>query len=278
MLDHFERATEPVLFALALVTIPLIVLPHVLELPDRALVGIEIADWAIWGVFLVNYVVRLTLTDHRGRFVLREWPDLLIILVPLLRPLRLLRSTRALRLLRLGRLAGYLAKSVQSALRLLSRHHLGFVMMVAAVVVIGAAAVVWAVEEGDGTGIESFTDGLWWAIVTVTTVGYGDLYPSTPVGRATAVVLMLLGIAIFGVVTANIAAFFVEQNRDDGTSLDAKLDELMARLDSIERQLGHREARTAAGQSVAPTTGVEAGEWSSPADGPPAHRRSPLKT
>lgn len=68
-------------------------------------------------------------------------------------------------------------------------------------------------------------------MTTVTTVGYGDRFPVTPLGRAIAVVLMLTGIAVFGAVTASIAAFFVETEKPDG------LDELAARLDRIEALL-----------------------------------------
>lgn len=80
---------------------------------------------------------------------------------------------------------------------------------------------------------------MWWAATTVTTVGYGDTVPVTPAGRGIAVALMIAGIAFFSVLTANIAAFFVERipDEDPGT---AKLDEILQRLDAIEAELRER--------------------------------------
>ena len=74
----------------------------------------------------------------------------------------------------------------------------------------GSAALTLAVEEGGDGSIDSFGDALWWAITTVTTVGYGDTFPVTPAGRCIAWFLMITGIALFGVITANVAAFFME--------------------------------------------------------------------
>lgn len=104
------------------------------------------------------------------------------------------------------------------------------------VVIVSFAAVAWSFEqEAAEANITSLGDALWWAIVTATTVGYGDRYPVTPEGRGVAVVLMLLGISLLSVVTANIAAFFLERGRDEEQSArDAQLADLQARLDRIE--------------------------------------------
>jgi voltage-gated potassium channel len=104
------------------------------------------------------------------------------------------------------------------------------------VVVLGAAALILAVEEGGGGSIDSFGDALWWAVTTVTTVGYGDMFPVTPAGRGIAAFLMVAGIALFGVLTANVAAFFIEkdQQRDP---VSEQLAEILRRLQSIEERL-----------------------------------------
>jgi voltage-gated potassium channel len=193
-------------------------------------------DWFVWGAFAFEYVVRLALTDRRWQFVRREWPDLLIIVLPFLRPLRVVRSARALRLLRLGRLVSVLSKASQQGRRILVRHKLHYAVLVTMVVVLGAAALILAVEEGGGGSIDSFGDALWWAVTTVTTVGYGDMFPVTPAGRGIAAFLMVAGIALFGVLTANVAAFFIEkdQQRDP---VSEQLAEILRRLQSIEERL-----------------------------------------
>ncbi len=214
-LERFERAVELPLLILALLMVPLLVLPLVVDLPSGVQSSFLAADWFIWAAFAFEYVVRLALTDQRWRFVRREWPDLLIILLPLLRPLRVVRSARAVRLLRLTRLVTVLSEAGQQGRRLLVRHKLHYALLITLVAVVGAAALMLAVEDGAGGNIGTFGDALWWAITTVTTVGYGDTFPVTPAGKGIAALLMATGITLFGILTANIAAFFVEQDQED---------------------------------------------------------------
>ncbi len=109
--------------------------------------------------------------------------------------------------------------------------------------ILGSAAAVLAVEEGGGGSIDSLGDALWWAVTTVTTVGYGDQFPVTPAGRGIAAFLMLSGIALFGVLTANIAAFFVEQDQEDDPIV-AKIDEVLRRLERLEERLAAGDRAT----------------------------------
>lgn len=228
-LDRFERAVEVPLLVAALAMVPLLVLPLVADLSPAAEASVVAGEWAVWAMFAFEYVVRLVLTPQRARFVRREWPDLLIIVLPFLRPLRLVRSARALRLLRLVRVAVFLGEATQTGRRVLVRHHLHYAVLVTAAVVLSAAALVVALEEGaPDASIRTFGDALWWAAATVTTVGYGDVFPRTPAGRGIAAFLMVSGIALFGVITANVAAFFVAAEQDD------RLDEVLRRLEAIE--------------------------------------------
>ena len=87
--------------------------------------------------------------------------------------------------------------------------HVDFLLVYGIGLVIVAATIVTSVEVGENTSIQSFPDALWWAVVTITTVGYGDMVPVTAAGRAVAFVLMLGGIAFFSGVTANLASYMV---------------------------------------------------------------------
>lgn len=109
-------------------------------------------------------------------------------------------------------------------------------MLVTGVVVLGAAALMLAVEEGGDGSIDSFGDALWWAVTTVTTVGYADTYPVSPAGQGIAAFLMVAGIALFGVLTANIATFFIEQEQQDDR-VSERLDEVLRRLERLEQGL-----------------------------------------
>ena len=235
-LERFEAAVELPLVILAIAMIPLLVVPLLIDLPGPVEAAFIALDWFIWAAFAFEYLVRLTLTTERWRFIKREWPSLLLVVLPFLRPLRVVRSGRALRILRLGRLVGALGTLVKDGRNLLFRHNLHYAVLITFVVVLGSATAVLAVEEGAGGSIDSLGDALWWAVTTVTTVGYGDQYPTTPAGRGIAAFLMLSGIALFGVLTANIAAFFVEQDQEDDPVV-AKVDEILRRLERIEERV-----------------------------------------
>ena len=235
-LRRFEEAVELPLLLLALAMVPILIGQLLVSSGSGADQAFEVVSWFIWAVFAVEYITRLLLTDRRWRFVLREWPDLLIVVLPFLRPLRVVRSARALRLLRLGRLATVLGLATKEGRRLLTRHRLHYTVVASIAVVVAAAGLVFAVEEGGDGTIDSFGDALWWSVTTVTTVGYGDTFPVTPAGRGVAAALMLAGIALFGVLTANLAAFLIEEDeRED--PVEARLDEVLRRLEAIERRL-----------------------------------------
>jgi voltage-gated potassium channel len=243
-LDRFQRATELPLLLLALAMIPLLLLPLMVTLPGGVDAAFVAADWFIWAAFAFDYLVRLVLAPDRRRYVRREWPNLLIVLLPFLRPLRVVRSTRALRILRLSRLSAVLGEVGQEGKRLLVRHHLHYALLIIMIVVLGSASLGLLVEEGHGGPIDSFGDALWWAVSTVTTVGYGDVFPTTAAGRGISVFLMVAGITLFGLLTANIAAIFIERSGEqqgDPTHRDdevlARLDDLLGRMEALERAL-----------------------------------------
>jgi voltage-gated potassium channel len=164
-----------------------------------------------------------------------------IVVVPMLRPLRVLRSARLLRLLRLARLVAFAVEGLHEARGILRRRGLSWILLIALGLNMVAAALVYAFERDVAdSNIHSYPDALWWAVTTITTVGYGDRFPMSPAGRGVAVVLMVSGIAIFGIITASIAAYFVEQKAED--DLASRLDRVLERLDTIEGRLREREA------------------------------------
>jgi voltage-gated potassium channel len=238
--ERFSRVVDGPLTVLALVLIPLIVLPLVMDLSPGTESAFLAIDYLIWAVFAAEYAIKLYLAPNRRQFVAHHIPDLIIVLVPMLRPLRVLRSVRLLRLLRLTLLTGLAAKGLREARNILRRRGLNWVLLIVLVLNLIAAAMVLEFERGNpDANIDSYPDALWWAATTITTVGYGDRFPMSPAGRGVAVVLMIAGIAMFGVITASIAAYFVEQKAEE--DLAGRLDQIMERLDRIETRLPNED-------------------------------------
>jgi voltage-gated potassium channel len=192
-----------------------------------------VINWATWLAFVAEAVLMLGVVDNRWRWV-RDHP--LEVAIVLVTPPFLPQSLQAARVFRLLRLlpllrAGLLAR------RLLTTEGLRDVAVLAMLTVLGGGAAYAAVETGQDL---TTWDGVWWAVVTVTTVGYGDTYPATDAGRAIAVVVMLVGIGFIAVLTAAAAERFMrgreaEQQRAE---LQERLDEIAARLAALERSSG----------------------------------------
>ncbi|HEY5625171.1 MAG TPA: ion channel [Dehalococcoidia bacterium] len=232
LLARFEEATEWPLLLLALAMIPLIVVPIAFDIDSDTDLALDSVSYIIWAIFAVELSIRTFLSEKRIRYLIRHWYDVLIVVVPFLRPLRIARSARAARLFRLGRLTPFLARAWSSTHSLMKHRGLEWIVLGGIAIVFAGAAIVWAFENDGGGGIDDYGTALWWAMATVTTVGYGDSVPVTPEGRGVAVLLMLVGIAFFSWVTANIAAFLVEFG--GGEVHGVTTHDLMAKLEELE--------------------------------------------
>lgn len=183
-----------------------------------------------WVAFVLDYIARLFLAEHRAQFVGRHIVDLLVIALPILRPLRLLRLVMLLRVLNrraADSLRGRVITYVAGATGL--------------VITCSALAILDAERGHPGANINNYGDALWWALTTITTVGYGDRYPVTGSGRLVAAGLMLAGIALLGVVTAAIASWLIEQVRQVEADAQAvtqhDLVQLKADIDALRQEL-----------------------------------------
>ncbi len=224
--DGFARAVELPLTILALLWLPVLVLPYIINLSPDVKDTFEAIDLFVWAMFVLEYLIKLYLSPSRKGFFSHHLLDLAVIAVPMFRPLR---AARLLRLLNLGRVGIVLANGLRRTKALFTHRGLHFVLLAVLVVIFACSALVLSFEhQAKGSNIHNFGDALWWAIVTVTTVGYGDKFPVSAGGRGVATVLMFVGIGLIGVLTATVASYFVEQGADEDRV------ELIERLDRIE--------------------------------------------
>ena len=200
---ELERRFELPMLLAALLTIPALAL----EAQAPGSVWREIAtglNWLIWGAFALELAVMLRVVPSRTAWLRGHPLEVAVVLFTAPFLPAPLQATRVFRLLRLLRLVA----AVKFARRILSPQGLPFVALLSALVVV-AGGTAFAVIERE---LElSAWDGVWWAITTVTTVGYGDITPGTGAGRAIAVVVMLVGIGFVALLTAAAAQRFVRQ-------------------------------------------------------------------
>ena len=180
---------------------------EVIAEPDGTTAEIVIA--ATWTVFLTDYIINLVLAPSRWRWFYTHLLDLAIVVLPMLRPLRLLRLVTILAILNRTAGAAFRGRVIIYAVA-------GSTLLVYV-----AGLTVLDAERGGTGSIQTIGEAIWWAFVTITTVGYGDYFPVTPTGQLVAVGVMVGGIALIGVVTATLASWIVERVEQKEAATDA---------------------------------------------------------
>jgi len=165
---------------------------------------LNIVQWVSWIAFATDLIYGLSKAKSKKNYLKKHPLEVAAVLLPFLRPLRLMRVISfgglAIQKVAIGRQFAITVKVFLASI---------FVAYISAV------QITITERDIDGSNIKNFGDGLWWAITTVTTVGYGDRYPTTTEGRCLAVVLMIMGISLMGVITASVAAWFVKMGDKD---------------------------------------------------------------
>jgi voltage-gated potassium channel len=223
--ERLERRLEmPMLVAAALV-IPALILESA-NVNETLKTVAQILNWIIWLAFLGELVAMLAVVNGRRGYLLHNKVNLaIVVLTPPFLP-ALFQSLRVLRLLRVARLLR-LAPLFRLALTLRGLQYASFFTLL--VVVTGAAAFENA-EQG-----KDYFDGVYWAVSTMTTVGYGDELPTTVESKVIAMVLMLVGIGYFAVITGAIAERFIERGQEEhAEAIEAQEpDDLGAQVDRL---------------------------------------------
>ncbi|MGO9344125.1 MAG: ion channel [Acidimicrobiales bacterium] len=238
LVDRMEQVTKYPVAILGMVWLVLaiaILTKNINGSASEFLVG---SLFAVWAILLAEYLIRLVVTPDRRGYLKRRWVEPVTVVLPPFQGWHVLGIERMTLLVHEGELR------VESILR----HHSLFRVLIAAAMTLflGAWLVLLFEERTKGSNIHSYPDALWWAIVTVTTVGYGDRFPVSAGGRAVAVVLMLLGIGLIGVLTATVASVFVKEHTDANkeelkkshADLGQQLAVISDRLADVERRLG----------------------------------------
>ncbi len=251
LVDRIERVTK---FPMALLGVAWLVIAIIVLTTDvhssasTVLVG---GLFVLWVIMLVEYLVRLVVTPDSLGYLRRRWVEPATVVLPPLQGWHVVGIEKTTLLMREGELR------VEAILK----HHSLFRVLIAvvAVLITGSWLVLLFEENTKGSNIHDYPGALWWAIVTVTTVGYGDRYPVTEGGRAVAAILMLVGIGLIGVLTATVASVFIKEHTDANkeefkkghADLGQQLSVISDRLADVERRLGATPAEVAAVDAAA---------------------------
>jgi voltage-gated potassium channel len=270
LVDRIERVTRypaAILGVAWLVITIVIVTSSAGGSASALLVGVL---FVVWVILLAEYLVRLVIAPDRRGYLRRRWAEPATVVLPPLQGWHILGIEEICLLLHEGELR------VEAILK----HHSLFRVLIAAVMtlLLGAWLVFLFEEHAKSSNVHSYPDALWWAIVTVTTVGYGDRYPVSAGGRIVALVLMLVGIGLIGVLTATVASVFIKEHTDANKAelkrghadLGKRLAEISDRLADMERRLGATPAEIAALDAAADAEAAAEGPLDPGGGAPPA--------
>lgn len=195
-----------------------------------------IFDHLIYIIFVADYLIRFMKAENKKTFAKENILDLISI-IPLNSAFRIFRVARFVKIARLARLSKftklvrvstYILRATDKCKSFFNTNGFKYMLLVSATfIALGSISIHYA--EG-----MSLPDGIWWAFVTTTTVGYGDISPKTSLGRLIAMLLMIVGIGLIGSLTSTITSFFLNMTKQKKSLSDETLDNIKNRIDDIK--------------------------------------------
>ncbi|MEI7899569.1 MAG: ion transporter [bacterium] len=206
-------------------------------LPAEVTQLLNVVDLAVCAVFATDFFLQLKAAKSKWGYLKWGWIDL-VSSIPSLPFLRIGRLARLVRILRMLRGIRSTRVIVTHLFDNRARGTFATVTLISFVLIVFASIIILNWETVPESTIRTAEDALWWSLATVTTVGYGDVYPATTVGRIVGAVLMVAGVALFGTFTATVASFFVQQ---DNKHEEEKIDRVIRKLDAVSERLDQME-------------------------------------
>lgn len=225
------KAFDVILLILIVLSIVLVMLESISAYQEVYGYWFKVAEWILTIFFTIEYILRLICVYHPSRYAFSFFgivdlvsilPTYLTLFIPNATYFMAVRAMRLVRVFRIFKLAKFLdeSNSLMAALKASQAKitvFLTFVIMM--VIVIGS--IMYFVEGGQSSGFTSIPRSIYWAIVTLTTVGYGDIAPTTALGQFLAAIVMILGYGVLAVPTGIVSAEMVQQQPEQQLSTQA---------------------------------------------------------
>lgn len=224
-------------FQLAILLLSLVVLSalltdSVVRLPSEVSLLLQYLDTAVCGLFLVDFCLRFHQAESKAAFLKWGWIDL-VASIPNIDLLRWGRAIRILRIIRILRGVRSFQKVLALAFRQRLKSGLGAAVITSGLLIVFASMAILMCETGPEASIKTAEDAIWWSVTTITTVGYGDKYPTTTEGRIIAMVLMVSGVGLFGTLSGLVASYFLGHREPDPSDMER----VLAHLQALEQKI-----------------------------------------
>ena len=199
----------------------ILIIDATIDLPPEVHRLVVITDYIACAIFFMDFCVRFYKAESKLQYMKWGWIDLLAS-IPANGVFRLGRLARLIQIIRVIKAYRSISHIVEHIFKNHMKGTFMFAVIVAIMLVLFSSIAILEVENAPNSNIKTAEDALWWAYVTITTVGYGDLYPVTTKGRLIALVLMTAGVGLFGVFTGYLASWFVEpaKTKEEGESTE----------------------------------------------------------
>ena len=235
LLKRIATFLDAPLMLLALVSVPMIAGLFLWENTRVEVITFSVIAVGIWSIFVADLAIRLYLTPSPMAYMRHNWHLPLSVLLPFLRPLQVLR---------LGLRCKTLDREARTALSV------RWLAVIATGLVFLSATLMITLERNAGSNFDSFGDSIWWVIVTVSTVGYGDTVPGTTAGRLIAIVVMICGIGIFSALAGSLSSYLNSGKASRRSKEDSRhIRQLMAQVkvlsESVEAMRSNTHVRPA---------------------------------
>ncbi len=232
--DHNVTFFQIVVLVLSILILLVLLTDNFVPLPKEASKILQSLDTAVCGLFLIDFGVRFRRAENKLLFMKWGWIDL-VASIPNVDLLRWGRTVRILRIIRILRAI----RSFQKILALIFRNRLqsglGAVLTTSSLLIVFASMAILMCENNPEANIKTAEDAVWWSITTITTVGYGDKYPTTTEGRIIAMVLMVAGVGLFGTLSGLVASYFLGHHETHSTELEGLMGQMKILQQKIEQ-------------------------------------------
>ncbi len=243
-----EQYTEIPMMILVLVMFVTLITPMVIELDDQTFQLFELIDWLIWGAFAAELFTKTYLSEHRLNYLKKNWLDVVVVFLPILRIFRifrvarlargarLARSTRALRILRFARILAFFGKFTTELKIILSRHGFHYLLIVFVGLLGIGTALIFHFDQNT-VGASNLPDSLWLTVVAAFSGGFANVYPYSPEAKGISILIIAVGTVLVSFFTASLASYFTEKGQDiEQERIEKKLDQVIADLNQMKQK------------------------------------------